>query len=163
LNYFLRVVPFFCSEEVKPVVELTTAEKKRAKLNSLVNSLAKRSDTISFIRPPSPQGIKEDRAKKAANVETLNLDDDDDDEPLAMPSTSRSLSTVSAKKSKEVDYVTLDSDDEEIIVPPSGKRRRIEDDSDSASVSALTPLSVTPPPPGYSAPPADDDIICLSD
>jgi len=154
------------TEEVKPVVELTTAEKKRAKLNSLVNSLAKRSDTISFIRPPSPQGIKEDRAKKAANVETLNLDDDDDDEPLAMPSTSRSLSTVSAKKSKEVDYVTLDSDDEEIIVPPSGKRRRIEDDSDSASVSALTPLSVTPPPPGYnnsSAAPVDDDIICLSD
>jgi len=144
------------TEEVKPVVELTTAEKKRAKLNSLVNSLAK--------RPPSPQGIKEDRAKKAANVETLNLDDDDDDEPLAMPSTSRSLSTVSAKKSKEVDYVTLDSDDEEIIVPPSGKRRRIEDDSDSASVSALTPLSVTPPPPGYSsAAPIDDDIICLSD
>merc|ERR1712037_131053 len=144
-------------------VELTTAEKKRAKLNSLVNSLAKRSDTISFIRPPSPQGIKEDRAKKAANVETLNLDDDDD-EPLAMPSTSRSLSTVTAKKSKEVDYVTLDSDDEEIIVPPSGKRHRIEDDSDSASVSALTPLSVTPPPPGYSsAAPIDDDIICLSD
>ena len=37
-----------------------------------------------FSRPPSPQGIKEDRAKKAANVETLNLDDDDDDEPLAV-------------------------------------------------------------------------------
>ena len=36
-----------------------------------------------FSRPPSPQGIKEDRAKKAANVETLNLDDDDD-EPLAV-------------------------------------------------------------------------------
>ena len=42
-----------------------------------------------------------------------------------MPSTSRSLSTVSAKKSKEVDYVTLDSDDEEIIVPPSGKKLKI--------------------------------------
>merc|ERR1712008_518245 len=126
------------TEEVQPEVVLTAAEKKRAKLNSLVNLLAK--------RPPSPQGIKEDRIKKAANVETLNLDDDDDDEPLAMPSTSRSLSTVSAKKSKEVDCVTLDSDDEDIIVPPSGKRRRIEDDSDSASVSALTPLSVTPPP-----------------
>ena len=38
-----------------------------------------------------------------------------------MPSTSRSLSTVSAKKSKEVDYVTLDSDDEDIIAP-SGKK-----------------------------------------
>lgn len=139
------------------MVVLTEAEKKRAKLNSLVNSLAK--------RPPSPQGIKEDRIKKAANVETLNLDDDDD-EPIAMPSTSRSLSTVSAKKSKEVDCVTLDSDDEDIIVPPSGKRRRIEDDSDSASVSAITPLSVSPPPPGYansSVAPADDDIICLSD
>ena len=37
-----------------------------------------------FSRPPSPQGIKEDRIKKAANVETLNLDDDDDDEPLAV-------------------------------------------------------------------------------
>jgi len=150
-------------EDVKPVVVLTDAEKKRAKLNNLVNSLAK--------RPPSPQGIKEDRIKKAANVETLNLDDDDDDEPLAMPSTSRSLSTVSAKKSKEVDCVTLDSDDEDIIVPPSGKRRRIEDDSDSASVSALTPLSVTPPPhlSGYddsSVAPiggVDPDIICLSD
>ena len=42
-----------------------------------------------------------------------------------MPSTSRSLSTVSAKKSKEVDYVTLDSDDEDIIVPPSGKKLKI--------------------------------------
>jgi len=106
------------TEEVQPEVVLTAAEKKRAKLNSLVNLLAK--------RPPSPQGIKEDRIKKAANVETLNLDDDDDDEPLAMPSTSRSLSTVSAKKSKEVDYVTLDSDDEEIIVPPSGEESLIE-------------------------------------
>lgn len=148
-----KPVPIKTEDDVKPVVELTATEKKRAKLNSLVNSLAK--------RPPSPQGIKEDRIKKAANVETLNLDDDDDDEPLAMPSTSRSLSTVSAKKSKEVDYVTLDSDDEDIIVPPSGKRRRIEDDSDSASVSALTPLSVTPPP--SVAPIGYDDIICLSD
>ena len=42
-----------------------------------------------------------------------------------MPSTSRSLSTVSAKKSKEVDYVTLDSDDEDIIVPRSGKKLKI--------------------------------------
>merc|ERR1712166_525444 len=58
-------------EDVKPVVVLTDAEKKRAKLNNLVNALAK--------SPPSPQGIKEDRIKKAANVETLNLDADDED------------------------------------------------------------------------------------
>ena len=44
-----------------------------------------------------------------------------------MPSTSRSLSTVSAKKSKEVDYVTLDSDDEEIIVPDSAVK--VKEDS----------------------------------
>ena len=51
--------------------------------------------------------------------------DDDDDEPLAMdPSTSRSLPTISeSTKSKEVDYVTLDSDDDEaLIVPPAGKQ-----------------------------------------
>merc|ERR1712110_1036102 len=74
----------------------------------------------------------------------------DDDEISVEPSTSRSLPTIStdkSTKSKEVDYVTLDSDDDEaMIVPPAGKRRRIEDDSDSLSVSALTPTSVTPPP-----------------
>ena len=61
--------------------------------------------------------------KKAANVETLSVDDDDD-EPLAVePSTSRSLPTTDkSTKPKEVDYVTLeDSDDDEaMIVPPAG-------------------------------------------
>ena len=71
-------------------------------------------------RPPSPA---QERMKKAANVETLSVDDDDD-EPLAVqPSTSRSLPTTDkSTKPKEVDYVTLeDSDDDEaMIVPPAG-------------------------------------------
>ena len=110
--------------------------------------------------------------KKAANVETLSLDDDDDEPLPIQPSTSRSLQTISAEnsvKSKEVDYVTLeDSDDDSLIVPPAGKRRRIEDDSDSLSVSALTPLSGTPPPAmglllNNGAGNQSPEIICLDD
>ena len=100
-------------------------------------------------RPPSPA---QERMKKAANVETLSLDDDDD-EPIA--STSGAGSSIPAptppvekSKPKEVTYVTLDSDDDvqEEIIPPPAKRSRfaMSSDDNSDSVSALTPTSISP-------------------
>ena len=89
------------------------------------------------------------------DVETFSLSDDEDD---SLPPLLGAPAAAPAKpKSKEVDYVTLDSEDEEEeIRPPQSKRPRTtpwnesDDNSDSVISAAETP-SATPPLPAADA------------
>ena len=100
-------------------------------------------------KPDTPPPVMQKK-----NVETLSLSDDDDDD---IPIASTSAAPPPAPKSKEVDYVTLDSEDEEDeIRPPQSKKARTtpwnesDDNSDSVISAGVTP-SVTPPPTATSS------------
>lgn len=100
--------------------------------------------------PPSP--IMQNKK----NVETLSLSDDEDDSLPPLPGAAPAAVAPAKPKSKEVDYVTLDSEDEEEeIRPPQSKKRKTwnesDDNSDSVISAAETP-SATPPLPGKSSP-----------